>query len=492
MQAKRREIRAKIHRTLILALIAPLFVTISAPPSLGLPSIPTATAPSSTPEVKSPFNNPISLKTSAPIIQSSNLNTSGLVARFDAKTFASYSGSGTSWSDISGNGLSAAFTNKSSPLTSDYTSGGITFKGIGFDGVNQYATINSSLNATYSSGLSISFFANFGSVANNYERIIDIGNGPSSENILVARESTTNNLIGEVYSGTGSVGWCRVLNAIPATAIWAHYAFVFNGTTCSLYKDGSLYTGGSIQRWSAGSAAATSNTGTVAYTGLPSNGSISRPNAWIGRSNWSGDAYFEGAIADVAVFNRALTATDVSEWRVDQMSSTVHAGAGVCPNRVANPASVTVTSVGGDCVVRFSAPSNTTTSNTWIVPSGVTTAKVLTVAGCGGGGAWVGGGGGAGGFIESVTSVSATSAIAISVGAGGAGASKIGANATVAGANGDNSVFGSSFTALGGGRGASWNGKWANRASRLARSVAVCTMQPHMPPPFVSRSAGRQ
>ncbi len=374
-RTKSREINLKLRKALILSLIAPIFVTISAPPSLGLPSAPSSSTPTSTNgEVSSPFTDPVNLKTSQTTTQSASLNSTGLIARFDAKTYASYTGTGTSWSDISGNGLSAAFTNKSSPLTSDYTSGGVTFKGIGFNGTNQYATINSSLSANYSSGVSISFYANFGSVANNYERIIDIGAAAGNENILVARDSTTNNIIGEVYSGGVSVGWCQALSAIPSNA-WAHYVFVFTGSTCSLYKDGSLYTGGAIRRYN-GSVMATSNTGTVAYTGLPASGTIIRSNAWIGRSNWGGDSYFEGAIADVAIFNRALTATDAAEWRVDQMSSTIHTGSGGCANRVANPAAATVTEVGGDCVVKFTAPSNTTTSNTWIVPSGVTTAKV--------------------------------------------------------------------------------------------------------------------
>jgi len=146
-RTKRQQINVKVRKALIVSLVAPLFVTISAPPSFGLTSTPSSTAPTKTTgEIKSPFTDPANLKISQTTTQSANLNSTGLIARFDAKTYASYTGTGTSWSDISGNGLSAAFTNKSSPLTSDYTSGGITFKGIGFNGTNQFATINSSLN----------------------------------------------------------------------------------------------------------------------------------------------------------------------------------------------------------------------------------------------------------------------------------------------------------------------------------------------------------
>jgi len=98
---------------------------------------------------------------------------------------------------------------------------------------------------------------------------------------------------------------------------------------------------------------------------------------------------------------------------------------------------------------------------TWTVPSGITQADVLVVAGGGGGGrggegsGW-GGGGGAGGLIFRANEpVSGT--INVVVGAGGAR----GASRDYRGSNGSNSTFGS-ITALGGGGGGSG---WYNNSA---------------------------
>ena len=99
------------------------------------------------------------------------------------------------------------------------------------------------------------------------------------------------------------------------------------------------------------------------------------------------------------------------------------------------------------------------------------TIQSVVVAGGGGGGGWVGSGGGAGGYRSSVTGESSgggasaetpLNAISgttytVTVGAGGAGSSIApGGSATVTGANGGDSVFGT-ITSVGGGRGASWS-----------------------------------
>ena len=77
---------------------------------------------------------------------------------------------------------------------------------------------------------------------------------------------------------------------------------------------------------------------------------------------------------------------------------------------------------------------------------------LVIAGGGGGGGGYQGGGGGAGGYLTGTTPAS-VQAYTITVGAGGTGCRKSGSNIAT---NGGNSVF-SSFTATGGGRGASEN-----------------------------------
>ena len=80
-------------------------------------------------------------------------------------------------------------------------------------------------------------------------------------------------------------------------------------------------------------------------------------------------------------------------------------------------------------------------------------ADYLVVAGGGGGGGrYYSGGGGAGGYLTGTTNLAIGSTYTVTVGAGGSG----GTGDSVAGSNGQNSVF-NSLTAIGGGGGGSYN-----------------------------------
>ncbi len=73
-----------------------------------------------------------------PVVQQTiqaSLVTSGLILHLDAGNSSSYSGSGTTWSDLSGNGRNATLIN--GPTYSSVDGGKI-----GFDGVNDYAEIS--------------------------------------------------------------------------------------------------------------------------------------------------------------------------------------------------------------------------------------------------------------------------------------------------------------------------------------------------------------
>ena len=111
------------------------------------------------------------------------------------------------------------------------------------------------------------------------------------------------------------------------------------------------------------------------------------------------------------------------------LGSCVSAADNSCPQSVENATGVTVTAVGGECVVKFTS---TAAATRWRVPSSVTSIKALIVAGGGGGGFDYGGGGGAGGLLYygsetaktanggSITVLPNTD-ILVTVGAGGAG-----------------------------------------------------------------------
>ena len=99
-----------------------------------------------------------------------------------------------------------------------------------------------------------------------------------------------------------------------------------------------------------------------------------------------------------------------------------------------------------------------TGSGTFSVPSGVTVADVLVVAGGGTSGVDNGGGGGAGGLIyRPAFPVTPGGSVSYSVGAGGSSPTGPHPNNTPSSGQGQNSTFGT-LTAQGGGRGGSWNG----------------------------------
>ena len=152
--------------------------------------------------------------------------------------------------------------------------------------------------------------------------------------------------------------------------------------------------------------------------------------------------------AVIGVISILIVGFFISPAQAVQVVATNADASGLCTQEINSSASVSITRIGAECVIRF-APT-TTTTYTWNRPTGITSFRVLIVAGGGGGGSNYGGGGGAGGFIDQSTTAS-SSTISITVGAGGAGS--LNGNSTDA-SNGSNSSFvgTSTLTAIGGGR----------------------------------------
>ncbi len=105
----------------------------------------------------------------------------------------------------------------------------------------------------------------------------------------------------------------------------------------------------------------------------------------------------------------------------------IAASDGSCIQDVGVATGITVTKVGNDCLITFNAPSNTTTTHTWKVPSNGSNFQILVVGGGGGGGADGGNGGGGGelrfGSAASAWVPAAGTELTLQVGAGGVGGS---------------------------------------------------------------------
>lgn len=150
--------------------------------------------------------------------------TSGLVLYLDAGNIKSYSGAGTTWTDLSNNGYNAILTN--GPTYSSNNNGFITF-----DGSNDHAIISNwntfTGNAVFSYDL---FFMKFNNNNSNY---ISYGTNAASQ---LNQFGVYNNTIGALNYANDTA----ISTSLIANNIW-HYATVtHNGSTTRLYFNGVL------------------------------------------------------------------------------------------------------------------------------------------------------------------------------------------------------------------------------------------------------------
>lgn len=205
--------------------------------------------------------------------------TNGLQLFYDAANY--YSGSGTTVNDLSGNGRNATMIQTSSQPSTNSANGGY----YSFNASGGY--IDAPDLAATNSGWSVTFYANFGTTANNFERIIDFGNGSANNNVIVGREGTGTNLFIESWNGNSSPGYCRVTGGIDTS--WHFWVVTLGGGYCNVWKDN------------------TQVITNAAYNSLPA--AVTWTNVYIGKSNWADDP-FEGGIAELAFYNRVITGTE--------------------------------------------------------------------------------------------------------------------------------------------------------------------------------------
>ncbi|MBD2458120.1 hypothetical protein H6G80_29150 [Nostoc sp. FACHB-87] len=183
-----------------------------------------------------------------------------------------------------------------------------------FNGQNNYVSLPA-VNIDYSQGFSVEAWVRYNSFK-YWSRIIDFGNGVSSNNIVFANPETTNQLALDVKT---SAGERRITSAaVLETGKWTHLAATIDQSGfAKLYKNGELIQSGQLQ--------------------LPAN--INRTQNYIGRSNWPQDGYFDGQISEVRVWNIARSQAEIQQhlhsrlagnedglvgyWQLNECSGTV-------------------------------------------------------------------------------------------------------------------------------------------------------------------------
>lgn len=149
----------------------------------------------------------------------------------------------------------------------------------------------------------------------NWTRIVDFGSGTDRYLFLTPRNSLTGRLRYAITAGgNGAEQWIDGAGPLP-TGVWTHIAVTLAGAVGTLYVNG---------------APVGSN---PAMTLRPAD--LGRTtNNWLGRSQFGGDPYFDGAIDEFRLVDRALSADEVAAlalgereaWRLAHFGTTANAG----------------------------------------------------------------------------------------------------------------------------------------------------------------------
>lgn len=190
----------------------------------------------------------------APVSLSSIIKN-GLILNLDASNVGSYSGTGTSWTDLSANGNFATLVNGTSYSSE---SGGALV----FDGINDYVSINSGAGLNIGSAWTFSIWAKF----NGFNAVL-AGSTDFTDSgypMYVADSNTMYIAGGQTYAGMGG--------ANLATNQWVCLTAARSGSSVAWYKNGVSIGSGSL-----GTAASNVVKGIGAYYGggFPLNGKIS-------------------------------------------------------------------------------------------------------------------------------------------------------------------------------------------------------------------------
>lgn len=209
--------------------------------------------------------------------------TSGIILHLDAGNSSSYPGSGTTWTDLTGNARNATLVN--SPTYNSANGGYFTFVDTSFQhatianfGDIPTWTIEAWARATVSlSGKVTAIFCNQFNGASKLNFSIGNNQAPTSYNICTG-----------FYNGQ----WRTTTGFAPVLNTWYQIVGTYDGSVINQYVNGALST-------------------TTTYTGNPqTGGEIRIARRWDDVAN-SATNFFGGDIAVIRLYNRAMTASEV-------------------------------------------------------------------------------------------------------------------------------------------------------------------------------------
>ncbi|MGG4144057.1 LamG-like jellyroll fold domain-containing protein [Paenibacillus algorifonticola] len=192
--------------------------------------------------------------------------------------------SGTSAADASGNGKTATL------------SGGITWaaghasNAVNFNGTTGYGSLPAGIVSSLND-FTIATWVKLNSVS-DWTRIFDFGTGTTANMFLTPSPGGAGLRFAITNSGSGGEQRISTTTAFP-TGVWKHVGVTLSGNTASLYVDGVLV-------------------GTNANMTLKPSSLGNTTLNYLGRSQYTGDPYLNGGLDDFRIYNRALSAAEMT------------------------------------------------------------------------------------------------------------------------------------------------------------------------------------
>jgi hypothetical protein len=223
------------------------------------------------------FVDDIRLYAAAPeVVGATNPGTTGLVALYTMDDNVQ---------DSSGKNYHGTLTGGAGYAT------GYAGKGLNFNGSGTYVDLPIGPLMPTLSNVTIATQVNFSGGTGSWQRIFDFGTGSTNYMFLCPRQGTTGAMRFAIR--TAAVGE-QIVDAPAAMPLgWHHAAISIDAATMTmkLYLDGE-------------------QVGTAATTLLPKDLGNTTQN-WLGRSQYTADAYFFGMLDEFRIYNRVLSAAEV-------------------------------------------------------------------------------------------------------------------------------------------------------------------------------------
>jgi len=192
-------------------------------------------------------------------------------------------------------GLTATYANNATSTIAN----GISLTGGTTDGNGHHVDLQD-----FEIGLNYSFevYLKFGSSVDNFERVLDFGDGQQSNNIIICRDGTTSNLQFANFTGSTLDANISGVGTIVSGVLTHLVGVIGSDGYLKFYQDGTLL----------GTSTTTAGTSTK-----------TRTHHYIGRSTWSGRSDIDGNIYYLRVYNRALTQNDVTALYNNRVATTI-------------------------------------------------------------------------------------------------------------------------------------------------------------------------